>query len=215
MLVCVRELLNYRVKTKDGFLGKICDLYFDCDLWTINYLVIEVENLYLSQMPFSTTAITSINQEDGLLFLDVTEAQIENAPFSGEQLLLSRQKEVDLHNYYQWSPYWLMRWVVQRDGDDTLYYRSTPVVLAEAVQRQATATFLAQEPSLQSINMLFNCTFAITSGHQASVMDVLVNLRSWRITNLVFTQESSLPMSQSLHTSTLQPEFPAREIPVA
>jgi hypothetical protein len=215
MLVCVRELLNYRVKTKDGFLGKICDLYFDCDLWTINYLVIEVDTLYLNQLPFSTTAITAIDQEEGILFLDVTETQIENAPLLGEQVLLSRQKEVELHNYYQWSPYWLMRWVVQREGNDVLYYRSKPIVLAEAVQRQATATFLAQEPSLQSINTLFNCTFAITSGHQASVMDALVNLRNWRITNLVFSQQSPLPMSQPLHTSTLRPEFPVREIPLA
>lgn len=215
MLVCVRELLNYRVKTKDGLLGNICDLYFDCDLWTINYLVVDVGTLFLTSVPLSSTAITFIDQEARLLFLDVTEAQIEKAPECDAQLLSSRQKEVELHNYYQWSPYWLSRWIVQQNGDETLYYRSSPVVMAEAVKRQATATFLAQDPSLQSINTLFNCTFTITSGQQASVTDALVNLRNWRITNLVFAQQSPLPMTQSLHTSPLRQEFPVREIPLA
>jgi len=201
MLVCARELLSYAVKTKDGYLGTICDFYFDCDLWTINYLVVEIQNKsYVNQVPVSTTAITSVNQEEQIFYLDVTQTQMETAPLFGEQVLMSRQKEVELHDHYQWSPYWLTRWVVQQDGSDTLYYHSTPVVMAEEVTSQATAIFLAEDPSLQNIGTLFNCTFTITTGHQATVMDVLVNLRNWRITNLIFARQPALQLTGELHS---------------
>lgn len=201
MLVCARELLSYAVKTKDGHLGIICDFYFDCDLWTINYLVVEIQNkVYVNRVPISTTAITSVNQEKQIFYLDVTRTQIENAPSFGEQVLMSRQKEVELHDHYQWAPYWLTRWVVQKDGNDTLYYHSTPVVMAEEVTSQATVIFLAEDPSLQNIGTLFNCTFTITTGHRATVMDVLVNLRNWRITNLIFARQPTLQLTGELHS---------------
>lgn len=201
MLVCARELLSYRTKTKDGYLGKICDFYFDGDLWTINYLVIEIQSkLYINRMPISTTAITSVNQEEQIFYLDVTRSQMETAPSCGEQVLMSRQKEVELHHHYQWSAYWLTRWVVQKDGNDTLYYHSTPVVMAEEIINQATAIFLAEDPSLQSMSTLFNCTFTITTGHRATVIDVLVNLRNWRITNLIFARQSALQLNSELHS---------------
>ncbi len=110
---------------------------------------------------------------------------------------------MDLHNHYQWSPYWLTRWVVQKDGNDTLYYHSTPVVLAEGTISQATTIFLAEDPSLQSIHTLFNCTFTVTTGHRATVMDVLINLRNWRVTNLVFARQPTLRPTNELHAPTI------------
>lgn len=219
MLVSGKGLLEYQAKTRDSSLGKVCGFYFDCDLWTINYLVVETQPASpLRQMPFSSVAITSVHQEERELFLDVTQAQVDNAPPWGDQLLCSRQKEVELHRHYHWSPYWLTRWVVQQDGDDTLYYRSNPVVMAEDAKNQATAIFLAEEPSLQSANTLFNCTFTLTSGYQATVMDVLVNLRNWRITNLIFARyvPASLSTSDLMPTTTpISESFPSRVVPIA
>ena len=219
MLVSGKGLLEYQAKTRDGSLGHACDFYFDCDLWTINYLVVETQlTLPVRQMPISSVAITSVHQEEKELFLDLTRAQIENAPPWGEELLYSRQKEVELHHHYDWSPYWLTRWVVQQDGEDTLYYRSNPVVMAEVAQTQAQAIFLAEEPSLQSVKTLFNCTFTLTSGYQATVIDVLVNLRNWRITNLISARYVPTPSTTSELMPTTAPiseSFPARVVPIA
>jgi hypothetical protein len=44
MLVSAKALKGYRLKAKDGELGKVKDFYFDDKFWTIRYIIVDTGN---------------------------------------------------------------------------------------------------------------------------------------------------------------------------
>lgn len=107
MLFDLNELLGYDIAAEDGALGSVHDFYFDDRYWTVRYLVVDTGNwLPGRKVLIAPPVLREIDHERGCLAVALTKQQIKDSPGSETDLPVSRQHEIELHDYYQWPYYW-------------------------------------------------------------------------------------------------------------
>lgn len=107
MLRSVESLKGYDIKAKDGEIGKATDLLFDDKLWTTRYLVVKLGSWFNRHKQLIAAAeLGQPDWKNHRFPVDLTRDQIKNSPDLDDEMPLSRQREIELHNYFQWVPYW-------------------------------------------------------------------------------------------------------------
>ncbi len=113
MLRKVDDLLGLSLMASDGEAGRLHDLYFDDQTWTVRYLVADTGPWLFGRRvlisPQATQLNTNPEQPDrppDAIHLALTQEQIENSPDINLNQPVSRQHEVELHGYYGWLGYW-------------------------------------------------------------------------------------------------------------
>ncbi len=108
MLKGVREYLNFRIRAKDGDIGKILDFYFDDARWVLRYLIADTGTwLPGRQVLISTAAFSGrpdiVHRE---FPVELDKDTVLNSPDVDADKPVSRQKEIELNKYYRWPMYW-------------------------------------------------------------------------------------------------------------
>ena len=107
MLSSIKLLKKYKLNSLDGEIGKVKDLYFDDQYWTIRYLVVETGSwLNNRKVLISTHFIDSINKEGGFISINLSKSQIENSPLLDSDMPVSRQYQERLSSYFDYPLYW-------------------------------------------------------------------------------------------------------------
>jgi hypothetical protein len=107
MLLSAKKLEGYTIQARDGEIGRISNLYFEEHEWTIRYLVVDVGSwLQRQQLLLIPAAVEGIDTEERKLIMSLTLEQIKNSPDIDTKPTVEREKEMALHQYYQWQPYW-------------------------------------------------------------------------------------------------------------
>lgn len=108
MLRKVTELNGYSLLATDGELGKIKDVFFDDDKWTIRYLVVETGSwLNSRRVLISPYSVSQVNGADESIAVRLTQEQVRNSPDIDTHKPISRQMEGDYSRYYGLGNYWL------------------------------------------------------------------------------------------------------------
>ena len=108
MLYKAEELRKYNLRSSDGDLGTIEDLYFDDQLWTVRYLVLDTGGwLVQKRVLISPQAVNGIERDTKSVATGLTKVQVENSPRPDEHAPVSRQFELAYTEYYGYSPYWI------------------------------------------------------------------------------------------------------------
>lgn len=108
MQTVIQDIHGYSVQATDGEVGKVETLYFDEETWAVRYLVVNVGNWLLpDQILLSPVAVTHADHEEETITVALTKEQVKNSPHMDTKRPVSRQYEVTLHDYYNWSPYWI------------------------------------------------------------------------------------------------------------
>ncbi len=108
MLRRIREMRGHRLGARDGDIGRVKDLYFDDQTWTVRYLVADT-NVWLPgrKVLISPFAVRGVpDSPHGLITVDLTKEQIEKSPPIEEHLPVSRQYELKYYRHYRWPYYW-------------------------------------------------------------------------------------------------------------
>jgi uncharacterized protein YrrD len=104
----LKSLIGYTMSATDGEIGKVKDIYFDDETWTIRYLILETGNWLSSRkVLISSQALLPTNRENEAFPINLTMKQIENSPDINTDLPVSRQQEIQLYEYYPWTEYWV------------------------------------------------------------------------------------------------------------
>jgi hypothetical protein len=107
MLWSTAEIIGYKIKAKDGDLGKVNDFYFDDREWTYRYLVADTGKwLPGRQVLISPAEVSEPHFGQETVPINLTKDQIEKSPEIHADLPISRQQEMGLVGYYDWVPYW-------------------------------------------------------------------------------------------------------------
>ncbi|HZH56550.1 MAG TPA: PRC-barrel domain-containing protein, partial [Burkholderiaceae bacterium] len=81
MLRKVTDLYGYTLQATDGELGKVKDVFFDDEKWTIRYLVVETGSwLNSRQVLISPYSIAGIDEVDEAISVRLTQEQVKNSP---------------------------------------------------------------------------------------------------------------------------------------
>lgn len=108
MLRKVTSLNGYSLQATDGELGKVKDMFFDDEKWTIRYLVVETGSwLNSRQVLISPYSIAGVDEVDEAIAVNLTQEQVRASPDIDTHQPVSRQMEGDLSSYYGLGNYWI------------------------------------------------------------------------------------------------------------
>jgi hypothetical protein len=107
MFTDTKKLKGLVIRATDGELGKVDQLYFDDEYWTIRYFTVETGNwLDGRKVLLSPYAVRSIDWENGRIDVSLSMKQVENSPDVDTHRPVSRQREVEYLGYYGYPNYW-------------------------------------------------------------------------------------------------------------
>lgn len=195
MLRSVKKMLDIDIEATDGEIGHVEDFFFDCPRWALRYMVVDTGPWILGrQVLISVYELGKPDWEEGRIPVSLNKAQIKGSPDIGGVEALTRDHEVELHDYYGWHRYWLdEKWAPIRG-----YAPSAPSSeMPEAPQRQYTVEREADrggEPEetvqqttshLRKTSEVFGYTVQARDGVAGFVYDFLVDDQTWEINYLI------------------------------
>jgi hypothetical protein len=108
MLIVVAALKGFEIKATDGLIGMVSDFLFDDTTWALKWLVVDTGTWLIERkVLIHPSAIEAPTYEGGrILAVSLTRAQIEDSPNIRSDEPISREIELNLYDYYGWSPLW-------------------------------------------------------------------------------------------------------------
>jgi len=95
------------MEANDGEIGKAKDFFFDDHAWKVRHLVVDTGKwLPGRKVLISPQALLEPDRENKLFRVDLTCDQIKHSPSIDLDKPVSRQHQIELFEYYSWTPYW-------------------------------------------------------------------------------------------------------------
>jgi hypothetical protein len=191
----VNDLLECVVQGTDGAIGRVHDLYFDDQAWTVRFLVVQTGDwLEGRQVLISPAALGETDWVQRVIAASVTREKVRKSPDVDCHKPVSRQHEVENFTYYGLPPYW---------GGSGQWGHGTPPApmpidaqgVATASHKSAEAAFVKLEARvrrqrgddthLRSARALAHYHIHATDGEVGHVDSMLVDDPTWAIRSLV------------------------------
>ncbi len=178
MLRKAKEFKSFKLRTRDGDIGKAKDFYFDDKHWTVRYLVADTGG-WLSgrRVLISPYALEPANESERIIPVDLTKKQIEDSPSLDADKPVSRQFEMQYYGHYGWPYYgyggyaWGYYPYMRRDRDAG----------KETRQREEEAW----DPNLRSTADATGHNIEASDGGIGHVEDFIIDDETWAIRYLV------------------------------
>lgn len=177
MLTKITKLYGISLNGSDGDLGTIQDFYFDDKSWNIRYIVAETGNwLNERQVLLSPHSILSVDFDEDVIVVNLTQKQIEESPPISRHQPVSRQFEEQYYNYYGWPYYW--------GGFGSSGY---PIgfAAADALEEEKLESSLRADTHLGSTFAVSGFAVIGSDGDVGHVTDFIVDNKTWEIRDLV------------------------------
>lgn len=185
MLRNIKNLFGYKIHAKDGIIGEVYDFFYDDEAWTVRYLVADIETWLLDRkVLISPEAFGQPEWELRYFPVKLTREQVKNSPDIDTHKPISRQHQIELHNYYGWPLYW------HASGPYTI----PPVPhISEMEPGKASNQEDERDSHLQSMREVKNYYIHAIDGEIGHVSDFLIDDKTWIIRYIVVDTGSWLP----------------------
>ena len=184
MLRSTKQLYGDKLAALDGELGTVKDFYFDDQIWTVRYVVVETGKWLSSrQVLLSPRAFGNEYPDGKTIPVRLTRKQIEESPTLEWHKPVSRRFEAEYHRHYGWPSYWL---------SDVLSYTSEfpipkppaqgelnglgPVIVPESE---------AADTHLHSMQAVRGYHLHASDGNIGHVADFMMDDATWTVRQLV------------------------------
>lgn len=186
MLRSLDAIQGYTIQATDGDIGHVHDFYFDDRTWTVRYLVVDTGPwLFGKRVLISPHALQQPEWATGTLPVVLTKEQVENSPDISADQPVSRQHEIELHQYYGWPSYWGAP-VVPGVNAPTNVGLTAPLAVEEEQQQG--------DPNLRSAREVTGYHIRATDGEEfGEVDDFILDDDSWIIRYAVVDTRAWLP----------------------
>lgn len=182
----LQDIAGMRIHATDGDLGHVRDVYFEDAQWRVRYLEVDTRHwLPDRHVLLAPTAVRSFDWEQGRIHVSLTREQVRTSPDIDSHKPVSRQRQMQLHEYFQW-PF--------RSSDRV----SEDVELAVALHKLLIETRgqavsvpqpeHADDPHLWSARALSHYSLEGASGDLGRVVDFLVDQDASTIRYLVIVK---------------------------
>jgi len=169
----INSLIGWRMEATNGEVGKVDDLYFDDDSWTVRYLVLEMDR-WLSgrKVLIAQEALIQIRDKEGIFRVNLTQDQIRHSPEIDTDKPVSRQQEIELYGHYAWKGYW-----------ESGFYAGGLGLAVDALPEGAKR--LGADLHLRSAQYVSGFHVHGTDGELGSICDFVIDDLTWKVLNLV------------------------------
>lgn len=187
MLKNVTELTGFTLAGTDGELGRIDDVYFDDEQWSIRYFVVNTGGwLTGRQVLIPPLAIGAINWADKTVQVNLTQEQIRKSPDIDTAKPVSRQHETELHEHYGYPFYWGGGFAAASMVFPTIYEMQVDADLSpreEAARKEQEKVNADQH--LRSAKEVEGYVIHARDGNLGHVEDFVFDTENWAIHSMV------------------------------
>jgi hypothetical protein len=186
MLVRLNGLMEFSLLAEDKKFGKVKDLLFDDAQWKLIYLVVDMNPwIFRRKVIISTSSISGEIDRDKKGFpVCLTTYQIKNAPHVDTNRPISREKEIELNDYYKWPAYW--NYTMEQG---TIAPTVAPIMKPNADPNKTRG----RENHLRSVNELNGYSIEAIDGHAGYLEDFIADGSNWYIPYLLVKNSDWLP----------------------
>ncbi len=209
MLIDAKTIEGFEIHATDGDIGKVHDVLFDDDQWTVRYLVVSTGSwINRERVLLSPECVTGVDSDERKLSVSLRRQQVEDSPDVSSDIPVSRQQEERLRSYYAWPVYWggaglgdtmgggltpavapgAPMLMMPRPVDETL---SGSVDASAPPPSQETEP--AGDPHLRSAREVRDYEIAATDGDIGHVEDLVIDVRAWSVHRLVVDTKNWWP----------------------
>ncbi len=169
----INTLVGCRMEARDGEVGKVEDVYFDDESWTVRYLVLKTED-WLSgrKVLIAPVALKEDGSKAGVLRVSLTQDQIRHSPGIDTDKPVSRQQEIELYGHYAWKGYW-----------ESGFYAGGLGSVVDALPE--TGKRLGADLHLRSWSYVSGFHVHGTDGEIGYICNFVINDQTWKVLNLV------------------------------
>jgi len=190
MLRAADEMKGFTIGAADGEIGKVIDLYFDDEKWTVRYLVVDTGGwLTGRQVLISPLSVVRMEWYARRIDVKLTKEQVENSPGIEADRPVSRQYEADYFAYYNYPYYWAGPYVWGPAPLPGLAPRPTDSQTREIVEVQRAS----QDVRLRSMREVTGYYIEAGDGEMGHVEKFIVDDENWMIRYLVVDTRNWLP----------------------
>lgn len=102
-----QRVATYRIEANDGVIGHVQDMLFEAQNWAIRYLVVKTgRGWHGNEVLIAPSWISSVNWEDGVVALTVSQQAVREAPHYDSSASPDREYEAQLHRHHGVPGYW-------------------------------------------------------------------------------------------------------------
>ena len=181
----IDEILGFSLSARDGDIGKVADIFFDDESWTVRYLVVNTGGwLHGRGVLIAPRAINGVDYVGRSIAVDLAREQVENSPPVDTRQPVSRHYEAEFHRHYGWDPYWTIA------GS---FGGPVPAVPPVAPPADSVKIEPPKYPHLRAGGEIRGYRVRARDVEFGEVEDFIVDDRDWRIQYIVFDTRRWLP----------------------
>ena len=197
----IKNLIGFTLGASDGEIGKVKELYFDDETWTIRYLIVDTGNWLSGRLVLiSPEALLLPDWENKTVPVNLTKEQIANSPDINTDVPVSRQEEIRLYKHYPWAAYWGPGFYGVNAPADVINLGINVLITESQAQQQVDETEEAHDKHLRSTAKVIGYTIHATDGKIGDVEDFLVDDITWKIDFMVIDTGHWFPGKKVLIT---------------
>jgi hypothetical protein len=180
----MKGLCNFSIGAIDDKIGTVHSFLFDGQKWIVRYLVMDTGTwLPGRKLLIAVGALGQPNWQNHLFPVRLTKEQIEKSPSIDTDKPVSRQREIELHKYYGWAPYWGPGLGIPLGG----------VPSARPIESEHEKEAAKGDPNLRSTHEVSGYQIHAADGQIGHVEDFIVSDEDWVIRYLVADTRKWLP----------------------
>lgn len=185
MLIKAKTMVDYKLDSLDGEIGKVKEFFFDDQHWAIRYLVADTGNwLAERQVLISPYALEGVMKEKQKIAVDLTKKQIEDSPSLESDKPVSRQFDEIYFGYHAFPTYW----------SGPYMWGSSPYILRDRAQwKDAALAERSWDSHLRSTNDVSGRHIQAVDGEIGHVSDFIIDDENWAIRYLVVDTQNWWP----------------------
>ncbi len=172
----INSLVGRRMEASDGEAGRVDDVYFDDESWTVRYLVLKTGD-WLSgrKVLIPPLALLEDGGMTGVFRVNLTKEQIRLSPGIDTDKPVSRQQEIELYGHYSWKGYWESGFYAQGVGE-----------IKEVSNIPRNVKHLSPvDLHLRATSFVSGFHVHGIDGELGHVCNFVIDDRSWKVLNLV------------------------------
>ncbi|HKK22002.1 MAG TPA: PRC-barrel domain-containing protein [candidate division Zixibacteria bacterium] len=189
MLRTIKEIHGYNVLATDGEFGIVSDIFFDDDLWTVRYLVVDTGDWHSGDNVLIPTSVLEPPDWAASVFpVKLTKKQVQSSPSIDTNEPVYRQQEIALHKHFKWQPYWAV------DGlEGPVPGMYDPALYGPDDDRPHEDAGPLGDPHLRSSKEVIGYYIHATDGEIGHVDDFIVDDKTWRLRYMVADTRNWIP----------------------
>ncbi|MBD3223780.1 MAG: PRC-barrel domain containing protein [Caldithrix sp.] len=195
MVFSIKNTEGFEILAKDGSIGRVHEYFFDDQKWIIRYLIVDT-GLWLEdrRVLLSPKDFEKPNCDEEVFPVNLSKKQIEESPRIEHHMPVSRQKELELIEHYDWHDFWPALGLHMPETALVISREMTEKRVFEGEEDRKTH----DDPHLRSTREVLGYHIHATDGTFGHVADFLVNDDNWKLKYLVIDTVNWVPWSKKV-----------------